>query len=1023
MKRKALLEELYQQINDIVLVRQHPVTGLLPASTSVNSHGNYTDAWVRDNVYSIMCVWGLSMAFKRVGDTERCDELEQATAKLMRNLLQSMMRQAHKVEKFKETLNAEDALHAKYETASGLEVVGDLEWGHLQIDATSLYLLTLAQMSASGLRIIKTYSEVDFIQNLVYYIASAYRIEDFGIWERGNKINNGKTEINASSVGMAKAALHALDGFNLFGVGASRRAVIHTVADAIALADNTLRALLPRESLSKETDSALLSVIGFPAFAVGDKALITKTRDNILAKLGGKYGCKRFLWDGHQTAIEERSRLYYEHSELVNFEHIESEWPLFFTYLYIHALFDGNQTTASYYREKIESLMVDVDGQKLIPELYFLPEDVVAAEKNEPGSQKRVPNENVPLVWAQSLYLLGLMLDEGLIDRQNLDALKMRSRALRLDTKHMALVVLAENEDVKAMLSKHGVIAETLTEIEPIGLLSAPELMEVYAHVGENAALGLTGRNRRRLQSLVTSQTYTLNGKHHLVQSWLQSHQSDYRNMDAHYVAHNIQREIRHIRTHWMNREVAVFTWLVDAAFCQTPDASEVFNTLRALQLKSENEQIGYASAALAQRASRKNRFVLADVQKTAPLAYSAVIEPAATLEELNALFDESNPLTPEVKALVECLQVETQETCLRTLEVFLIQHPNQDPSKQKLLEYIYQVASSASYWSVARVAYVALGYFPLGLVDDLVMLFTRHVSLTLGKDRVNTFVVEGAIRQDTLKEVLGRLYHAPLERALAIELLTVLGTFARTQASWFNGMRSVQLQKLMLICADADESADDRALMESLGQMSPYALMTKLESVFSAQHHAFTQELSLDLGGGTSPAWKADVVATDWLAWRAMRGSITRLDDNFLEAIWQSLAQVQTLVFADTGSQDCCLDAEAVRSSMTSGEASFATLIDGLLQHLHPPYYKSAALEALNAFTIFCRQHPQQRLDYSVSLARLLERAAKSYVWDSGLDQLAKRDLDVLLEQDPQTLQNYVLQGLQDMAGIQNES
>lgn len=29
-------------------------------------------------------------------------------------------------------------------------VVGDHEWGHLQIDATSLFLLILAQMTASG---------------------------------------------------------------------------------------------------------------------------------------------------------------------------------------------------------------------------------------------------------------------------------------------------------------------------------------------------------------------------------------------------------------------------------------------------------------------------------------------------------------------------------------------------------------------------------------------------------------------------------------------------------------------------------------------------------------------------------------------------------------------------------------------------------------------------------------------------------------------------------------------------------
>src|SRR5690606_10948882 len=131
----------------------------------------------------------------------------------MRGLLQSMMRQANKVEAFKHSLNNIDALHAKYDTTTGLPVVADNAWGHLQIDAASLYLLMLAQMTCSRLRIVCTLDEVAFVQNLVYYISTAYRTPDYGIWERGNKINNGRTEINASSVGMAKAALQALDGF------------------------------------------------------------------------------------------------------------------------------------------------------------------------------------------------------------------------------------------------------------------------------------------------------------------------------------------------------------------------------------------------------------------------------------------------------------------------------------------------------------------------------------------------------------------------------------------------------------------------------------------------------------------------------------------------------------------------------------------------------------------------------------------------------------------------------------------
>lgn len=62
----------------------------------------------------------------------------------------AMMQQKEKVEKFKTSQNPSDSLHAKYSSSTGQIVVGDNEWGHLQIDAVSLYLLILAQMTASG---------------------------------------------------------------------------------------------------------------------------------------------------------------------------------------------------------------------------------------------------------------------------------------------------------------------------------------------------------------------------------------------------------------------------------------------------------------------------------------------------------------------------------------------------------------------------------------------------------------------------------------------------------------------------------------------------------------------------------------------------------------------------------------------------------------------------------------------------------------------------------------------------------
>ena len=116
----STLDGYYREVKSLILDKQHPVTGLLPASTAVTSHGNYRDAWVRDNVYSILAVWGLALAYRALEDGGgRGYELEHRTVHLMRGLLRSMMAQASKVEAFKYSRDPKDALHAKYDTETG----------------------------------------------------------------------------------------------------------------------------------------------------------------------------------------------------------------------------------------------------------------------------------------------------------------------------------------------------------------------------------------------------------------------------------------------------------------------------------------------------------------------------------------------------------------------------------------------------------------------------------------------------------------------------------------------------------------------------------------------------------------------------------------------------------------------------------------------------------------------------------------------------------------------------------------
>lgn len=496
-------------VHQTILCHQNPVTGLLPASY------DQKDAWVRDNVYSILAVWGLGLAYRKNADRDedkaKAYELEQSVVKLMRGLLHCMIRQVDKVESFKYSQSTKDSLHAKYNTKTCATVVGDDQWGHLQLDATSIYLLFLAQMTASGLHIIHSLDEVNFIQNLVFYIEAAYKTADFGIWERGDKTNQGISELNASSVGMAKAALEALDELDLFGVKGGPQSVIHVLPDEVQHCQSILNSLLPRASTSKEVDASLLSVISFPAFAVEDSQLVELTKQEIITKLQGRYGCCRFLRDGYKTPKEDPNRLYYEPAELKLFENIECEWPLFWTYFILDGVFSGNIEQVQEYREALETVLIKgKNGIPLLPELYSVPPDRVDEEYQNPHTVDRVPMGKLPHMWGQSLYILGSLIAEGFLAPGEIDPLNRRFSTVPKPDVVVQVSILAETDEIKAILKDNGIDVETIAEVYPIRVQPARILSHIYSSLGCNSRMKLSGRPYRLMGVLGTSKLYDI---------------------------------------------------------------------------------------------------------------------------------------------------------------------------------------------------------------------------------------------------------------------------------------------------------------------------------------------------------------------------------------------------------------------------------------------------------------------------------------------------------------------------------
>ncbi|KAM4019772.1 phosphorylase b kinase regulatory subunit alpha, skeletal muscle isoform 3-T4 [Anomaloglossus baeobatrachus] len=503
------LDRYARLVQQTILCHQNPVTGLLPASCE------HKDAWVRDNVYTILAVWGLSLAYRKNADRDedkaKAYELEQNVVKLMRGLLHCMMRQVSKVEEFKYSQSTKDCLHAKYNTCTCTTVVGDDQWGHLQLDATSLYLLFLAQMTTSGLHIIYTLDEVTFIQNLVFYIEAAYKTADFGMWERGDKTNQGIAELNASSVGMAKAALETLDELNLFGAKGGPQSVIHVLSDEIQHCQSILQSMLPRASTSKEIDAGVLSVISFPAFAVEDHHLVQMTKQEIIDKLQGRYGCCRFLRDGYRTPKEDPTRLYYEPAELKLFENIECEWPLFWTYLILDGIFIGNKQQVQEYREAIESVLIKgPHGVHLVPELYSVPENKVEEEYQNPHTVDRIPLGKLPHMWGQSLYILGCLMCEGFLAPGEIDPLNRRFSTVPKPDVVVQVCILAETEEIREILQKHGIEVQAVAEVNPIRVQPARILSHIYARLGRNKKMKLTGRPYRNMGVLGTSKLYSI---------------------------------------------------------------------------------------------------------------------------------------------------------------------------------------------------------------------------------------------------------------------------------------------------------------------------------------------------------------------------------------------------------------------------------------------------------------------------------------------------------------------------------
>ncbi|NXM29168.1 KPBB kinase, partial [Oxyruncus cristatus] len=1003
------LNHYYRIVKSTLLLHQSPTTGLFPTKT----YGDNQKAKVHDSLYCAACAWALALAYRRIDDDKgRTHELEHSAIKCMRGILYCYMRQADKVQKFKQDPKPSACLHSLFSAHTGDEVFSPKEYGHLQINAVSLFLLYLVEMISSGLQIIYNTDEVSFIQNLVFCVERSYRVPDFGVWERGSKYNNGSPELHSSSVGLAKAALEAINGFNLFGNQGCSWSVIFVDFDAHNRNRQTLCSLLPRESRSHNTDAALLPCLSYPAFALDDEVLFGQTLDKIIRKLKGKYGFKRFLRDGYRTALEDRTRRYYKPAEIKLFDGIECEFPLFFIFMIIDGVFRGNPAQVKEYQDLLDPLLQHTpEGCPVVPKYYYVPADFVEMEKKSPGSQKRFPSNNGRdgklFLWGQAMYIIAKLLADKLVSPKDLDPIgryvapqDQRNVSMRFSNQgplendlvvHVALI--AESQRLQVFLNTYGIQTQTPQQVEPIQIWAQKELVKAYFHLGVNEKLGLSGRPDRPIGCLGTSKIYRILGKTVVCYSIIFDLSDFYMSQDVMMLIDDIKNALQFIKQYWKMHGRPLFVVLIREDNIRGSRFSPILDMLAAFRKGIVGgvkvhvdrvqtlisgavvEQLDFLRITETEEAPVFKSLEELDLPKHSKVKRQSSTPNASELEQQ----PDVNINDWKTKSTYEILQKLNDCNCLASqalLSSILLKRegPNfitKEGTVAEHIERIYRRAGSRKLWSVVRFAASLLGKLVDSLAPSITNVLVQGKQVTLGAFGQEEEVISNPLSPAVIKDIIYEKCHLQDEREAVVqqELVIHIGWIISNSPELFRGMLKIRIgwiihaMKYELKIRAGDMPAKD------LYQMSPSEV----------------KQLLLDILQPQQPG-------RSWLNRRQIDGSLNRTPAGFYDRVWQILERTPNgLIVAGR-----FLPQQPTLSDMTMYEMNFSLLVEDMLQNIDQPQYRQIIVELLMVISVILERNPELEFQDKVDLDKVVQEAFRDFQRDHSSPKGAENQNDM---------------------------
>jgi phosphorylase kinase alpha/beta subunit len=620
-------------------------------------------------------------------------------------------------------------------------------------------------------------------------------------------------------------------------------------------------------------------------------------------------------------------------------------------------------------------------------------------------SQPRQPNENVPLLWTQSLTWLSDLLLHGLITPEDLDPCHRRFPA-PLGAEEVLVALAPVDAGIAAMLWAAGLPVDPP---EPVGDLlasgiprvaSSRELAQRLATVGANPRLGLSGHPPVRMETMATARLYRHQGKRIAFLPAVLEEDTFYLADDPLQLADAVAGEAHLLQRHWRGSGAPLL--LVPIAAAPFRRDAEAFLELGRQLLDGVLEGVSVRLVPLSELAAHASWVELhpsalaaCDLWPTVhTLLPPSTSQPPLTARQEQELAD--IPLAALIQRLWRSTSLEEQAEVLELLgrrlgPHALLQGPMGGSAVQlmTLLEEVYRRGLAEADWNVVRRAAGAMGLVHPQLEDALTDLLVWQRQVVVGRNYTGDSLITQPLGSRGIAARIRRFSgEDSREWMVQQELLLALDGLARLEPDLLSGSLTLQLGQLMLLLTGelaAEANLPPSEAFEALCRQPPHAIRRRLRAVLADVEHAqaaLKRKEQLHLRGRVR--WQVPDPLTElpkggcWLQHRMRLGALQRVPRDFYPGIWDLLHHCRGIVIGDKLERRNRLESAPLRREKTPGERNFAALVEHLLGKIEASEYRQLCTEALLTLMAFVAANPLVQFDDDLALDVVIGHAVR---------------------------------------------